>query len=204
MPDTPILLKMLASFAFGSIPFAVFAMWGSGTSIRDVGSGNPGFNNVLRFSKPRAVLTLIGDMAKGFAPVMLFYSAADDPINIGWLYGLCAVFGHCYSPLLKFNGGKGIATSCGAMLGLYPLWAAAALVFFVLFRSLGSRRQWRQRGALASVATWIFFTAAMFVQFGSSHAIYALLMTIFLTWRHKSNIADLLGGQGRGVTGSPE
>ena len=191
MLDTPLLLKMLASFAIGSIPFAVIAMWGSGTSIRDVGSGNPGFNNVLRFSKPRAVITLIGDMSKGFAPVMLFY-ADGDPLNIGWLYGLCAVFGHCYSPLLKFNGGKGIATSSGVMLRLYPLWALAALAFFVVFRSLGSRRQWPQRGALASLATWAFFTTALFLQFGSAHGFYALLMTVFLIWRHKSNIADLM------------
>lgn len=191
MLDTPILLKMLASFAFGSIPFAVIAMWGSGTSIRDVGSGNPGFNNVLRFSKPRAAVTLIGDMAKGFLPVMLFY-ADGDPLNVGWLYALCAVFGHCYSPLLKFDGGKGIAVSSGAMLRLYPMWALAALAFFTAFRSLGSRRQWRQRGALASIATWVFFSAALSLQFGSAHGFYAMLMTLFLIWRHKSNIADLL------------
>ncbi len=193
MLDTPTLLKMLASFALGSIPFAVIAMWGSGTSIRNVGSGNPGFNNVLRFSKPRAAITLIGDMAKGFVPVMLFY-ADGDPINSGWLYGLCAVFGHCYSPLLKFNGGKGVAASGGVMLRLYPLWALTALAFFVVFRSLGSRRQCRQRGALASLATWAFFTAALFAQFGPAHGRYALLMTVFLIWRHKSNLADLLGG----------
>ncbi len=191
MLDTPTLLKMLASFAIGSIPFAVVAMWGSGTSIRDVGSGNPGFNNVLRFSKPRALVALIGDMAKGYVPVMLFF-AADDPLNIGWLYGLCAVFGHCYSPLLKFDGGKGIATSCGVMLRLYPVWALVALAFFVLFRALGSRRKWPQRGAMASIVTWIFFTIVMFVQFGSAHGVYALLMTVFLTWRHKSNIVDLV------------
>ena len=194
MLDAPTLLKMLASFACGSIPFAVIAMRGSGTSIRDVGSGNPGFNNVLRFSKPRAALTLIGDMAKGFLPVMLFHEEGG-PINIGWLYALCAVFGHCYSPLLRFNGGKGIAASSGAMLGLYPLWALAALGFFAAFRSLGSRRKWRQRGALASIATWLFFTAALFLQSGPEHGYYALLMTAFLIWRHKSNIADLMSAR---------
>ena len=56
------LLRLLMCFAAGSIPFAILAMIGSGVDIRQIGSGNPGFNNVLRVNKWRAVLTLIGDM----------------------------------------------------------------------------------------------------------------------------------------------
>ena len=61
-----LLLELIASFAIGSVPFAVVAMWGSGTDIRSVGSGNPGFNNVLRVSKRRALVALIGDTTKGW------------------------------------------------------------------------------------------------------------------------------------------
>src|SRR5579863_6035045 len=130
---TPILIRLLACFLIGSIPFAVLAMAGSGIDIRKVGSGNPGFNNVLRVSKSRAVVALIGDMGKGYLAVWLVLrlwpvqSAPHwlDAMSLGWLYGFAAVLGHCYSPLLRFNGGKGVATSAGVMLMLYPPWALA-------------------------------------------------------------------------------
>ena len=185
--DTQLLLKLAASFAIGSIPFAVLAMLGSGRDIRDIGSGNPGFNNVLRFSKRRAVVALAGDLGKGWLPVFLFYDSGEF-INFGWLYGLCAVFGHCYSPWLRFRGGKGIATSAGAMLGLYPAFAAWALGFFMAARLLGSRLGLRERGALASLLTWAFFTAVVHASLGMPHTKFAGLMTLFLAWRHKSNI----------------
>ena len=140
MLDTQLILKLLASFAIGSIPFAVIAMWGSGTSIRNIGSGNPGFNNVLRFDKRRALVALIGDLAKGFVPIWLFYGP-EHYINIAWLFGMGAVFGHCYSPWLRFQGGKGVATSAGAMLAMYPGVAALSLAFFVPVRVLGGRFQ---------------------------------------------------------------
>ena len=121
----PVALRLLACFALGSIPFAVIAMAGSGIDIRKVGSGNPGFNNVLRVSKGRAVLALIGDMGKGYLALWLVLKAwpiggsvAPWPSSVGWAWicGFAAVLGHCFSPFLGFNGGKGIATSGGVML----------------------------------------------------------------------------------------
>lgn len=190
--DVTLLLKLLASFLIGSIPFAVVAMWGSGTDIRDVGSGNPGFNNVLRFSKKRALVALIGDFGKGFLAVSLFYDPSPF-INMGWLFGMVAVFGHCYTPWLRFSGGKGIATSAGAMMALYPAVAAAALGFFVVARLVGSRFAINERGAWASLLTWVFFTAVIHATAGMPHTKFSALMTVFLIWRHKSNIRRMLG-----------
>ena len=113
MIDAKLAIEALVCFFAGSIPFAVIAMIGSGVDIRKVGSGNPGFNNVLRVDKKRAVLTLLGDVAKGYLPLLAFYQPDSDPAFHGWLFAFAAVFGHCYSPFLKFNGGKGIATSAG-------------------------------------------------------------------------------------------
>ena len=192
MLDTQLILKLLASFMIGSIPFAVISMWGSGTSIRDVGSGNPGFNNVLRFDKRRAIIALIGDLAKGYVPIWLFYGP-EMYINFAWLFGMAAVFGHCYSPWLKFQGGKGIATSAGAMLAMYPGVAAMSLAFFVPVRVVGARFKIKEIGAWASMLTWAFFTVVIHFLSGMPHTKYAALMTIFLVWRHKSNIARMLG-----------
>ncbi len=189
--DMQPILEFVASFLIGSVPFSVLAMWGSGTDIRSIGSGNPGFNNVLRFSKPRALVALLGDAGKGFLPVWLFHEPGEF-INLGWLLALCAVFGHCYSPWLRFRGGKGIATSAGAMVPLYPGLAAVSLGFFVIVRLLGSRFQIHERGAWASLLTWIFFTAAAHVHLGMPHTRYAALTTVFLIWRHKSNVRRML------------
>src|SRR5436190_13529770 len=114
---TPLLIPLLACFFLGSIPFAVLSMLGTGIDIRRVGSGNPGFNNVLRVSKPRAVVALVGDVGKGMLALALAMRAwpmhvesglpAEAGMILGWLFGFAAVLGHCYSPLLKFNGGKG-------------------------------------------------------------------------------------------------
>src|SRR5260370_29173734 len=100
------LLALLFCFVVGSIPFAVLSMSGSGIDIRRVGSGNPGFNNVLRVSKGRAVLALIGDMGKGFLAVWIvlhLWRPGESPgALMAWLYGFAVVLGHCYSPFLKF------------------------------------------------------------------------------------------------------
>ena len=124
--------------------------------------------------------------------VWLFYEAGH-PVNYGWLFGMGAVFGHCYSPWLRFQGGKGIATSAGAMLGIYPSATAAALGFFVIARLLGSRYQIKERGAWASLLTWVFFTAVLHAFQGMPHTQYAALMTLFLVWRHKANLGRMLG-----------
>ncbi len=191
--DTRLLLQLVAAYLIGSIPFSVIAMWGSGTDIRSIGSGNPGFNNVLRFSKKRALVALVGDMGKGFVPVWLFY-APEHFVNIGWLFALGAVFGHCYSPWLRFQGGKGIATSAGAMLGIgiYAWPAVAALAFFLAVRLLGSKFALNERGAWASMLTWVFFTSLVHFLYGMPHTKYSALMTLFLVWRHRSNISRML------------
>lgn len=192
-----ILVRLLLCFALGSVPFAVIAMAGSGVDIRKVGSGNPGFNNVLRVSKQRAVIALIGDMGKGYLAVWLvlkMWPLAEpwpNAVGWGWLCGFAAVLGHCYSPLLGFNGGKGIATSGGVMLVLYPLWAAVALACFASIRLAGSKLRWREAGATASLLTWVIFTLLALSFAGRVDALFAALMTLFLAWRHQKNIRNL-------------
>src|SRR5579863_9469401 len=187
---TPILIRLLACFLIGSIPFAVLAMLGSGIDIRRVGSGNPGFNNVLRVSKPRAIVALIGDMGKGILAVWLFHKTGDS-VTLAWLYGFAAVLGHCYSPFLKFNGGKGIATSGGVMLVFYPKLAALALLVFAVIRVTGGRLKWREAGTIASMSTWAIFALVIFFFVSPQEGIYAGVMTLILALRHKKNFKNL-------------
>lgn len=193
----PAVLRLAICFAIGSIPFAVISMAGSGIDIRKVGSGNPGFNNVLRVSKGRAVLALIGDMGKGYLAVWLVLkvwpvqSPWPGPIGWGWLCGFAAVLGHCFSPWLRFNGGKGIATSGGVMLVLYPAWALIALAYFALSRVTLGKLKWREAGATASLTTWLLFTLLMLVFVGRADAGYSALLTLFLAARHHANLRKL-------------
>jgi acyl phosphate:glycerol-3-phosphate acyltransferase len=193
----PILARLIGNFAIGSIPFAVICMAGTGIDIRKVGSGNPGFNNVLRVSKPRAILTLVGDMGKGALAVWLALhlfpidNATLSSVSLGWIYGFGAILGHCFSPFLKFNGGKGIATSGGVMLILYPAWAALALAFFAVTRMTGSKLKWREAGMTASMGTWVLFTVLMWIFQGATGGAFATVMTLFLAWRHKKNFQSL-------------
>ena len=204
----PILVRIAICFVIGSIPFAMISMAGTGVDIRRVGSGNPGFNNVLRVSKGRAVLTLIGDMGKGALAVWLalhlfpIRDAAISSLSLAWIYGFGTVLGHCYSPFLKFNGGKGIATSGGVMLVLYPAWAALALAFFAITRIVGSKLKWREAGMTASMGTWVLFTILMWIFQGAAGGICATAMTLFLAWRHKKNFQNLLATRTAASAGS--
>jgi acyl phosphate:glycerol-3-phosphate acyltransferase len=189
-------LRLLICFALGSIPFAVVAMAGTGIDIRRVGSGNPGFNNVLRVSKPRAVVALVGDVGKGILGLALVMRAwpvhVESGMILGWLFGFAAVLGHCYSPLLKFNGGKGIATSGGVMVILYPWLAVVAMAFFLLVRLAGSFFKWSEGGMIASLSSWVLFTVFIFFLHGPVDGGLAAGMTLFLAWRHRKNFQNLM------------
>jgi glycerol-3-phosphate acyltransferase PlsY len=197
MPEavSRLLIPVVVCFVAGSIPFAVLAMTGSGIDIRTVGSGNPGFNNVLRVSKGRAIIALIGDLGKGYLPIwyFLYVRHLAGGMETGWILGFAAVLGHCYSPFLKFNGGKGIATSSGTMLVLYPIWALVSLVVFVTLRLTGSKLKWKEAGAIASISSWVFFAVLILIVATGREAIYAGLMTLLLAWRHKKNFQNLFG-----------
>ncbi|MGH9402615.1 MAG: glycerol-3-phosphate acyltransferase [Terriglobia bacterium] len=175
----------------GSIPFAVIAMAGSGVDIRKVGSGNPGFNNVLRVSKPRAVIALAGDMGKGVIALLLVRHGVNSVWEL-WALGFAAILGHCYSPFLRFKGGKGIATSAGVMLVLYWLFAVVSLIFFVAVRVVaGKKLKLKEAGAIASLSSWILFVVLMAVFRTPVDALCAAVVAAFLFWRHRKNLKHL-------------
>ncbi|MDE3181373.1 MAG: glycerol-3-phosphate acyltransferase [Acidobacteriota bacterium] len=184
-------IRIIFCFALGSIPFAVIAMVGSGIDIRKVGSGNPGFNNVLRVSKPRALIALAGDMGKGIVAILVARQGVHSVWEL-WVFGFAAILGHCYSPFLKFKGGKGVATSAGVMLVLYWLFAVISLVFFVAVRLFcGKKLKLKEAGAVASLSSWVLFVLLMLFFRTPVDAISAAVIAAFLFWRHKKNLAGL-------------
>jgi glycerol-3-phosphate acyltransferase PlsY len=157
---------------------------------RTQGSHNPGATNVLRIGgKKAAIITLFGDVLKGFVPVLL---ARGMHLNAAVLacVALAAFIGHLFPLFFQFKGGKGVATLLGCLLALNPLiglgWIATWLIMALLFRysSLAS--------LTASLLTPIYFW------YFSSHFIYvivSLFMALLLVYRHRGNIINLWAGK---------
>jgi glycerol-3-phosphate acyltransferase PlsY len=189
MPDA---VRLLLCFLLGAIPFAVVSMWGTGVDITKFGSGNPGFNNVLRYSKWRSAICLIGDAGKGLAAIWLF-ARPDDTLLWHWACGMAAIAGHCFSPFLGFNGGKGVATAAGVMLYLYPAYLLCSAALYLLLRWVGSRRQWTERGTLASMPAAALFAGLLAVREGTLAMGLGAILLAFVAWRHKKNFKTILG-----------
>lgn len=125
---------LLISYLLGSIPFAYLVVrFVSGADIRDLGSGNVGATNVLRStSKVAGVATLALDAAKGAAAVLIAREWMGSDA-MGWmvLAGVAAIVGHVFPVFLKFQGGKGVATGCGAFLVIAPFAILTAALVFI-------------------------------------------------------------------------
>jgi glycerol-3-phosphate acyltransferase PlsY len=189
--DLSFFLRLVLSFLIGAIPFAVVAMWGTGIDITQVGSRNPGFNNVLRLGyKRRAAIALLGDVSKGFIALTLLSRAGDSRWAL-WCLGLAAIFGHCWTPFLRFRGGKGVATTTGVLLFLEWKFALLFPVVYLLLRIYGRRRGWPQEGALASLLALFVVTALIVALRGGVEALFAGVLLAFVVLRHTSNLRQV-------------
>lgn len=184
-------IRAVFSFLIGAVPFAVVAMWGTGIDIRKVGSGNPGFNNVLRVStKARALIALVGDVAKGYIALSILTTATDSPVAL-WIIGIAAVAGHCWSPFLGFNGGKGVATTVGVLLFLTPRITLVCLILYPVIRKAGRKLGWTQEGAISSLIT-MFVIAVLVLAFeGALSGSLAFVTFALVTWRHQANLREI-------------
>jgi len=180
----------LALFAYllGSLSTAVIACKLSGLpDPRTQGSGNPGATNVLRFGgKKLAIIVLLGDLLKGLIPVMLAQLLALPPLSVG-IVGLLAFAGHIFPVFFGFQGGKGVATALGVILGLsWPtglalvaIWIAVALLF--------------KYSSLAAICAALAAPLIIWLN-APAQTIVVLLMSLMLLWRHRNNLRNLLRG----------
>ena len=146
-PEVSLLILIPIAYLVGSIPFGLIVGLAKGVDPRKGGSGNIGATNVARLLGKKwffVVFTL--DMCKSLVPMLIGSAIAhrvpevqrDRTIYLLWLLvGFAAVLGHMFSLFLKFKGGKGVATSAGVMLGLWPYFtlpgAIAIIVFLIVF-----------------------------------------------------------------------
>ena len=193
-----VVLFAALSYLLGAIPNGFLIARARGIDIRQVGSGNIGATNVYRsVSKPLGLLTFFLDAVKGALPAMLFpWIVAHTTSQVGpsWLpllFGVLAIIGHTWPVYLGFKGGKGVATSAGAMIGIAPAAMGIGLLCWLV--ALVGTRFMSVASMVAAVAVpasgWWMYRAD-----GMTMPAALTILGALIIWRHKGNIQRLVNG----------
>jgi glycerol-3-phosphate acyltransferase PlsY len=186
------LLAVIIAYLIGGIPFGfLIVKLKTGKDVRTEGSGNIGATNVLRTTgRGVAVLTLLLDIAKGFAAVWIAAELTNDDPNWMSLAALAVMAGHAYPVFLKFQGGKAVASFIGAFLYLTPLPLIAVLLVFVI--AVAVTRHISAGSMLAAamfpLGVWMILHPPIAVFLAS------LIAGGFIVYRHRSNLERLRAG----------
>lgn len=189
------LIFVVCAYLIGSVSFAVLMSKAFGLADpRTYGSGNPGATNVLRSGKKAAaVLTLLGDAAKGWLAVFVAMQfATPDAQGVATVAAVfLAVFiGHLFPVFLRFKGGKGVATALGVLLALSPWLGLAAFATWLLVAV--AFRYSSLSALMAAVGAPIY---AVLLGLPREWVLATVVMSLLLIWRHKSNIRNLMTGK---------
>ena len=190
----------LVAYLVGSLSFAVVVSRFMGLADpRTYGSNNPGATNVLRSgNKLAAALTLLLDAVKGWLPVWV---AVHEGVAYGLgegtvaMVALAAFAGHVWPVFFRFQGGKGVATAAGVLIGIQPLLGLATLATWLIVAYFS------RYSSLAALASALFAPAYYFL--GHRVAWYVdnlvllavAVMSAVLIWRHQANIGKLMRGE---------
>lgn len=177
------------SYLFGSIPFGLIITKLYGIKdIRTVGSGNIGATNVLRVAgKKLGLLTLILDSLK--SAILIIIAKQLGYTNLG-LIAICSVLGHIYPVWLKFKGGKGVATTIGALFAVnYKLGLIVISIWLIVFFITNY-------SSLASIISNILAPFVAYVlNYQQNEIILSIILGLFIIYKHKPNIVRLINKQ---------
>ncbi len=191
------LLLIVAAYLLGSLSFAVIVSRAMGLpDPRSFGSGNPGATNVLRTGrKTAAALTLLGDALKGWLAVVLARLLAPH-LGLGLgedvvlLCALAVFIGHLYPVFFRFQGGKGVATALGVLVGIDPWLGLASLATWLVVARL-----FRISSLAALAAAVLAPVYAGLLEGWGRTALAVLVIALLLVYRHRSNLVKLVAGQ---------
>jgi glycerol-3-phosphate acyltransferase PlsY len=193
---------VIGSYLLGSIPFGYLAGRMAGIDIRNCGSGNLGATNVIRtLGKGYGYPVFAADFLKGFGAVkmsILIATRVQSEWNAPEMFGIVAaissVLGHSFPLWLRFKGGKGVATSAGALFGLAPIAALVGVAIWILtfwltrYVSVASITAAAALPLIILLTTWLTRTTGKLL-FYSSVSLAAVVI-----WRHRSNLSRLIRG----------
>jgi glycerol-3-phosphate acyltransferase PlsY len=192
----------LLGYLCGSLPFGYFAGRISGTDIRAAGSGNIGATNVLRvLGKKWGYAVFLADAFKGFAAVRLSSLIAEQVISarpyaeyFAILAAVTCIVGHTFPVWLRFKGGKGVATSVGAVFGLMPIAAITIFTIWVIVFEITRYVSVASIVAASSLPITIAVLMRWKIIQGTGLLYFSSVMLILVLWRHRSNFSRLLKG----------
>ena len=210
MTDNPVILLAvlpIAAYVIGSTPFGVMIARAKGVDLRKAGSGNVGATNVGRaVGKRWGCLCFALDVAKGLAPALavglVLKRDGDFPTllhQFAWLgVGFGAIAGHVFSFWLKFRGGKGVATSMGVVIGIYPYFTWPGLCALAVWILVTLITRYVSLGSI--VAAMSFVPLLVVLRWRELASLWPLLafasvVVVLIVIRHRSNIARLLAGR---------
>jgi len=180
------------SFLIGSIPFGyVICRIIKKIDIRKYGSGNIGATNVYRVCGGFLGITvLILDILKGFIPVFISKNIFHFPSLISVITGLLTIFGHIFSIFLKGRGGKGVATSFGVIIGLFPLSALSSFILWFIILLIS------HIVSVASIIAGFFLPIFIYLFYKDiSLTIFGIIILFFIVYTHRENIKRLKKGK---------
>ena len=191
LSGTVVATALVLGYLLGSIPFGIIlTRLSGGPDLRSIGSGNIGATNVLRTgNKKLAALTLLGDMLKGTAAVLLA-AALLGGREAGLVAGLGAFLGHLFPVWLRFKGGKGVATFLGILIALK---SSIALIFAALWLSIAYLTRYSSLSAL--IASLLTPLLLLFWVRDAKAAALMTVLAVLLWFMHRENIARLLAGR---------
>ncbi len=202
---------LVGSFLLGGMPFGLWVGKLHRLDVRAIGSGNVGAMNVGRIlGRKWFFVVFLLDLLKGLFPTIiggiaiLSFSDAgpgDTLVMIcRLLVGLASILGHNYSPLLGFKGGKGVSTSLGVTLGIFPDFTYPGLLSFGMWVLGFGLTRMSSVGSLAGGVSFpVFYILLLFRRGGSTgenlpFVVFALLVALMVVVRHRSNITRILAG----------
>lgn len=197
----------VVAYLLGAVPFAYIIARAHGKDLRTIGSGNIGATNLARaVGRPWGYICFVLDVLKGWVPMLAvraILGRPDGPLFLtGWLLvGVAAILGHVFPVYLRFKGGKGVATSFGVALGLWPYFTVCGLTSLAVW--VGAVLIWRYV-SLASICAAVVFPLALLIGI-MVHPdwtlaglwpllIAAVVIPVFVILRHRTNIQRLLAG----------
>ncbi|HWE02416.1 MAG TPA: glycerol-3-phosphate 1-O-acyltransferase PlsY [Tepidisphaeraceae bacterium] len=210
MTTAPAVLLMFVPLAYlaGSVPFGLIVGLANGVDPRKAGSGNIGATNLGRLLGGKFfALVFVLDMLKGLIPTLaagavLHFNAMDAIEYALWLsVGFAAIVGHMCSVFLGFKGGKGVATSAGVILGVFPYYTIAAVVALLTFAVVFKLTRYVSVGSIlaASVFTVVYLFVGLARRwdiFGRQLPLllFAVLVTAMIIFKHRANLVRLRAG----------
>jgi len=201
------LILIIAAYLLGSVPFGVIIARAHGKDLRIIGSGNIGATNLSRaLGRKWAYFCFCLDVLKGMLPMLAGIKLISAPPSIAELFlwlaaGIAAVLGHIFPIYIKFKGGKGVATSFGIALGLWPYYTICAAVSMVIWVVVVLAKRYI---SLASIVASIAFPVVLILAILLAPTwnlanlwpllVAAIAISLMVVIRHRENIKRLLAG----------